>query len=73
MKSIKINGKVERIDLGLGFWAIISSDGEKYRPVHMPDQLKVEGKQVRCTIKPVEEEFSIFMWGKPVKITAFET
>ncbi len=70
---MKISGKVQYVDLGTGFWAIISSDGEKYRPVHMPDQLKTEGKQVICTIKPVEEELSIFMWGKPVKITAFET
>lgn len=73
MKSLKISGKVQYVDLGTGFWAIISSDGEKYRPVHMPDQLKTEGKLVNCTIKPVEEEISIFMWGKPVKITAFET
>lgn len=70
---MKISGKVQYVDLGTGFWAIIASDGEKYRPVHMPDQLKTEGKQVHCTIKPVEEELSIFMWGKPVKITAFET
>lgn len=73
MKSIKITGKVEHINLGTGFWAILSSDGEKYRPIHMPDQLKIEGKQVTCTVKPVEEEYSIFIWGIPVKITAFET
>ncbi len=73
MKSIKITGKVQFIDLGTGFWAIISSEGEKYRPLHMPDQLKTEGKQVTCTIKPVSEEISMFMWGTPVKITAFET
>jgi len=73
MKSIKISGKVHYIDLGTGFWAIISAEGEKYRPIHMPDQLKTEGKQISCTIKPVEEEMSLFMWGTPVKVTAFET
>lgn len=73
MKSIKITGKAQYIDLGTGFWAIISAEGEKYRPIQMPDQLKTEGKQITCTIKPVNEEISLFMWGKPVKITAFET
>lgn len=73
MKSIKITGHVQHIDLGTGFWAIISLDGEKYRPVHIPDQLKTEGKLITCTIKPVDEEISIFMWGTPVKILAFET
>ncbi len=73
MKSKQITGTVEYINIATGFWAIISDDGEKYRPIHMPDQLKIEGKKVKVNIKPIHEEFSLMMWGTPVKITIFET
>lgn len=73
MKSIRIQGRVEFINLATGFWAILGDDGEKYRPVHMPDQLKIEGKKITCRIKLIDEEFSIMMWGKPVKLVSYET
>lgn len=73
MKAMTIKGEVQYINLSTGFWAIISDTGEKYRPVNMPDQLKIEGKHIMCKAKPVEEEISMFMWGTPVRITVFET
>lgn len=73
MKSIKVTGEVHFINLATGFWAIVSDNGEKYRPVHMPDQLKSEGKKVTVRLKPIDEAFSMMMWGTPVKITQFET
>lgn len=73
MKSIKVSGEVQYINLATGFWAIVSQDGEKYRPIHMPDQMKIEGKKVTVRIKPISEEFSMMMWGTPVKIIQFET
>ena len=68
-----INGKVTYIQLGTGFWAIIGNDGKEWRPVNMPEQLKVEGKEVNVKAKEIEEEMSIFMWGTPVKIIRFNT
>lgn len=73
MKSLKLKGTVEYMNLATGFWAIIGDDGEKYRPVQMPDQLKIIGKKVIVRIKPIQEEFSMMMWGNPVKIVSFET
>ncbi len=73
MKSIKITGEVQFINLATGFWAIVTDRGEKYRPIHMPDQLKIDGKKITCRVKPIAEEFSIMMWGTPVKIVMFET
>ncbi len=73
MKSIKITGEVQYINLATGFWAIVTDDGVQYRPVHMPDQLKTEGKKITCRIKPIDEEFSMMMWGTPVRIVMFET
>jgi hypothetical protein len=73
MKSIKVSGEIQFINLATGFWALVSDTGEKYRPVNMPDQLKISGKKVTCKIRPSNEEFSMMMWGTPVKIIQFET
>ncbi|MEP7323212.1 MAG: hypothetical protein ABI761_14905 [Saprospiraceae bacterium] len=73
MKSIKVSGEIQFINLATGFWALVSDQGEKYRPVNMPDQLKISGKKVTCKVRPINEEFSMMMWGTPVKIIQFET
>ena len=69
----RISGKVVYQNIGGGFWGIISNDGKEYRPILMPNQLKKEGAQVNITIEKAKEEFSIFMWGEPVKIISFST
>lgn len=68
-----ITGTVNYQKLGTGFWGITDSKGNQWRPVHMPDQLKVEGATVSCVIRDVDEDVSIFMWGKPVEIVSFHT
>ena len=73
MKRVKIRGKVVYQKLGPGFWGIIGDNGEEYRPLNMPEQLKNEGSKVQCTAREIEEDASIFMWGVPVKIISFET
>jgi hypothetical protein len=73
MKMLHINGKVVFQQLGTGFWGIIDSKGNEWRPVNMPDQLKYEGKKVKVVANKVEEGMSIFMWGEPVKIVSFNT
>ena len=60
-------------NLSGGFWGIIDEKGNEWRPVNMPEQLKVEGKQVEVTATETEEEVSIFMWGTPVRIISFHT
>lgn len=61
------------MSLGTGFWGIIDLKGREWRPVNMPEQLKEEGKQVSVTVSEVEEDISVFMWGKAVKIVSFST
>jgi hypothetical protein len=73
MKKQKVTGKVVFQNLETGFWGILDEDGNQWRPVQMPEQLKHEGKRVTVTIKEVDEEASMFMWGTPVKILSFET
>ena len=68
----KITGKVAHLQLGTGFWGIIDDNGQEWRPVNMPEQLKVEGKQVTVAVKEVDD-MSVFMWGTPVRIVSFHT
>ena len=72
-KTQKITGVVSYHNFGTGFWGITDSKGHEWRPVQMPDQLKVQGATVMCTIKIMEEDTSIFMWGRPVEIISFHT
>lgn len=69
----RITGTVSYQHLGTGFWGITDTQGNKWRPVNMPDQLKIEGAKVRCTVRPLEDDTSIYMWGTAVKIIAFHT
>jgi hypothetical protein len=73
MKTKRIKGKVCWQSLGTGFWGIIDLKGGEWRPVNMPEQLKQEGKQVTVTAKVEEEDASIFMWGKSIRIVSFTT
>lgn len=67
----KIKGTVVYNNIGPGFWGIIDTQGNEWRPINMPEQLKTEGKAVTVSIQIIEEEMSIFMWGTAVKVTAF--
>lgn len=67
-----IRGRVIFNELEGGAWAIEDEKGEKWRPVNMPDQLKIEGAAVTVHAKELEGE-SFIMWGNPVKIVSFHT
>ena len=72
-KILDIRGQVFFKDLGMGAWGIKAMDGTEYRPIEMPEQLKHKGDQILCRAISVEEEFSIHMWGEPIKIISFST
>lgn len=65
---MKIKGKVQYQNLGMGFWGIIDAQGNQWRPVNLPEKLKKEGLEVSLNVKKIEEDFSIFMWGTAVKV-----
>ncbi|MDX1478858.1 MAG: hypothetical protein R3301_14190 [Saprospiraceae bacterium] len=69
----RITGTVTYQDLGMGFWGIIDAKGERWRPLHMPEQLRVDGAKVRCTIHVLDDDVSTQMWGRAVKIISFQT
>lgn len=70
---MKIKGKVVYQKLEGGFWGIVDEAGRQWRPVNMPEQLKMDGKEVEVKAEEAEEDMSIFMWGTPVRILSFQT
>lgn len=73
MATKKITGKVVYQNLGMGFYGIVDQNGNEWRPINMPEQLKYDGKKVEVSALEVEEDMSLFMWGTAVKIVSFKT
>ena len=69
---MKITGKVVFLSMEGGAYGIIDSSGRKFLPVNMPNQLKKEGANVKCKVRPADVE-TLMMWGEPVYIESFET
>lgn len=63
-----IRGTVKKIDIGTGFWGIITDKNEEYRPVNLAPALQKEGQKVTLKVVPAKEEFSIHMWGIAVEV-----
>lgn len=69
---MRITGKVVYLSFEGGAYGIIDQHGKKYLPINMPNQLKKDGAEVRCSVRPADV-MSTMMWGEPVYIYAFET
>lgn len=69
---MRITGKVVYLSFEGGAYGIIDQHGKKYLPINMPNQLKRDGAEVKCSIQPADVE-SMVMWGEPVYIYTFET
>ncbi len=72
MTKKNIKGTVKYQKLALGFWGIVDENDEKWRPVDMPKELQKEGLELSATVEETEEQVSIFMWGKSVKIKEYK-
>ncbi|WP_250632795.1 hypothetical protein [Rhodoflexus caldus] len=68
---MQITGKTTYQNIAVGCWGIIDEQGQKWRMVNPPAELQRNGLHVRVEAQPAEESVSIFMWGKPIKITDF--
>ena len=69
---MRITGKVVFLSFEDGAYGIIDQHGRKFLPINMPNQLKKDGAQVICSIRPADV-VSMVMWGEPVYISSFET
>jgi len=69
---MRINGKVSYQNLEAGFWGIIADNGNEYRPINMPEQLKKEGARISIVAREADV-MSFVMWGTPIRIISFHT
>ena len=70
---MQITGKVVFEDIEGGHWGIMDAQGQIWRPIEMPEQLKHHGQEVTVSAQVLEDIMSIVMWGTPIKLTGFHT
>jgi heat shock protein HslJ len=68
LPEISAKGRVIFIDLEGGFFGIITSAGEKYLPLNLPGQFKIDGTEVVFTAYKEADTATIFMWGIPIHL-----
>lgn len=70
---MKIEGTIQYQKLAGGFWGIIDTNGNKWRPVKLPQKLEKEGLRIKATLKEQPSRaISVFMWGTSVEVLEFE-
>ncbi len=67
-----IRGTMVRVEVEGGFYGIVAENGNKYDPLNLPDAFKVDGIKVKCQIEELDQQVSIHMWGKLVRILEIE-
>ena len=70
---MQIQGNVVYQDIATGCWGIIDDQQKKWRVVEMPQPLQKIGLKVKVRAEQVQESFSVFMWGKPIRVLDYET
>jgi hypothetical protein len=69
---IEGTGKIQYNDFEGGFYGIVGDDGEKYDPINLPIEFEYDGIRIKYTLKILENQSSIHMWGKVVEIIEIE-
>ena len=67
-----VTGTVRYIDLGMGFWGIETPEGERWRPVTLPEAYRKEGRPIRATITPLPDAATAEMWGRVCEVVVSE-
>lgn len=66
------DGTVKLIDLEGGFYGINGDDGNKYDPVNLNSNFKVDGMRVRFYGTVVENQVNTHQWGTLINITKIQ-
>lgn len=69
---ITVTGTIKYIDLEGGFYGIIADSGERYFPLNLDQQYKVDGQKVRVEGKVRKNVMTTTMWGTPLEILRIE-
>jgi hypothetical protein len=69
---MKIKGKIEFKEIGMGVWVLVSENGETYELYNPPSELYKENIQVEITGKIKENIMTIAMVGQVLEIESFK-
>ena len=70
--SITVTGKLERSEIGVGTWALITESGDTYELLDPPDELLVPQAKVTIQGKVREDIMTISMIGPVLEIESFK-
>jgi hypothetical protein len=65
---ITVTGTITYIDLEGGFYGFVADNGERYFPVNLDRQYKVNNTKVRIEGKIRKNVMTTIMWGTPLEI-----
>ena len=67
-----ITGTVKFVEIEGGFYGILGDDGEKYNPVNLAPDYRVDGMRVKAGISIQKDAVSIQMWGTLIRINQIQ-
>lgn len=70
--SITVTGKIERSEIGVGTWALITEGGETYELLDPPDRLLAPQAKVKIQGKVREDVMTVSMIGPVLEIESFD-
>lgn len=69
---MKVEGTIERIEMGTGTWALVTTDGMTYELKDAPNELHQEGLKV-CIEGQIRDDIMTFaMIGPVLEVNTFE-
>ena len=68
---ITVTGKIEKKDIGIGTWALITDDGITYELRNPPPELKQPQQRVQVTGIIRNDVMSIAMIGEILEVNSF--
>ncbi|MFQ5918553.1 MAG: hypothetical protein ACE5I4_00740 [Thermoplasmata archaeon] len=66
------SGTVVFSELEGGFFGIVSEGGERYDPLNLDDEFRIDGLRIRFEAELIRDRGSIHMWGRLVEILEVE-
>ena len=69
---ITVTGTITYIDFEGGFYGFVADNGDRYFPVNLDQQYKVDNLKVRIEGKIRKNVMTTTMWGTPLEIVKVE-
>lgn len=69
--STTLTGKIERVDIGTGTWALVTDSGETYELQDPPEELCQAGLKVRITGQVQEDAMTLAAIGPVLAVESF--